>query len=233
VENALGIVWASAVSNGCVAIATRGADIIREVGDLQQATRQGAAAQKPVNSVAASVAVLAAGLSIMWVAVGSLLSPEVYTDLAVTASSLLLLCTRRGMITDMHPLQLACAVSSGYLLLSALYSILVMHDTDQFFVAPSTWYEDGVVSFRSAPNWWTPCLALLLTALPLPAIVLALLRRKDEAEELMFVLAILGLASLIGGDVMSIRLLGFNAMMCGFWRVYDAGIRYNKSNRLI
>jgi hypothetical protein len=235
VENALGIVWASAIINGCIAVATRVSDVIRDIGELQ--AHAGAVAGpkhgKRLNSVAASVAVVAACLSILWVAIGSLLSPEVYTDLAVPAASLLLLCTKRGMIFDVHPVTLSCTVASTYLLMSTLYSIFIMHDTDEFLMAPATWYEDSIVSVWSAPNWWTPCLCLLLTALPMPAIVLGLMRRKDEAEEVMFVLAILGLASLIGGELMSIRLLGFIGMGCGFWRVYDLGMKHTKSNRLI
>lgn len=233
-ENAIGIVWASAVCNGAVAVTNRVSDLLREVSELQSSSPQtAAAAARPINSVAASVAVFAAILSMLWVALGSLLSPDVYTDLAIPASSLLLLCTRRGMVGDFPPLALSTMVSANYLLLSALYSIFMLHDTDEFFVAPVSWYEDGIVSFWSAPNWWKPLLALLLTCMALPGIVLAVLRRKDEAEEVMFVLGVLGIATFIGAEIMSTRMLGAISALASFWRVYDISLKQTRSNRLI
>ena len=233
VENALGIIWAAAATNSCIAIATRTADISREIGDLKSGS-DSQDSRRVNNTVAASVAVISAFMGILWCAVGSLLSPHIYSDLAIPASSLLLLCTRRGMIFgDYHPVSLSGMLTTTYLLFSALYSIFALRATDTFFVAPSSWYEDGIVSVWSASSIWLPWITLVLVLVPLPAIVLGIIRRKDETEELMFVLAILSLAAAVGAQIMSVRLLGVLGLVYGMWGVAAAGTTHTQSNRLI
>ena len=228
----MGIIWAAAVTNSCIAIATRTADIIREINNLKVSSES--REMRNVNTVAASVAVVSAFMGIMWCAIGSLLSPNIYSDIAIPVSSLLLLCTRRGMIFgDFHPMALSGMFTTSYLLLSALYSIFALRATDTFFVAPSTWYEDGIVSVWSASSMWLPWLTLLLMLVPLPAIVLGIIRRKDETEELMFVLAVLSLAAAVGAQIMSVRILGVMGLVYGMSGVATAGTTHMQSNRLI
>ena len=228
----MGIIWAAAVTNSCIAIATRTADIFREINNLKVSSES--REMRNVNTVAASVAVVSAFMGIMWCAIGSLLSPNIYSDIAIPVSSLLLLCTRRGMIFgDFHPMALSGMFTTSYLLLSALYSIFALRATDTFFVAPSTWYEDGIVSVWSASSMWLPWLTLLLMLVPLPAIVLGIIRRKDETEELMFVLAVLSLAAAVGAQIMSVRILGVMGLVYGMSGVATAGTTHMQSNRLI
>jgi hypothetical protein len=94
-------------------------------------------------------------------------------------------------------------------------------------------FSDADVSFWTSPSIWLPTINLALTLVPLPAIIFSFLRRKEDSEDVLFVLAILSALPVIGAQTTPVRLLGLVGAVYAAWRCYDIGQVNQKSNRLI
>lgn len=245
-EHFLGVWWTAAMVNACIACATRASEIIRTVDDLKRSVLSegmkgvgGTPQPKPskINPVAASVCVMAAFLGIFWTTLATAYSPHLSNDLVIPAAGLILLATKRGVIlTDSHPLITLALYTTAVWLVSSLYRIFVMgygEQPEDIFEPQYGLFRDEDISIWTSPSKWLPWLSFAMTLVPLPAVVFSFLRRKDDSEEMMFVLAVLSALPIIGAQSTPIRLLGVVGLLFGSWRCWDIGQTGKRSERLI
>jgi len=225
-ENYQGILWTAAVSNGFIAVSTRAAEISREIKGLR--------GLKDASSM--SVCMLSTVSGIFWTAIASVLTHTVSSDVTIPLSCLLLLTLKRNLIYDIHPLALAGLVSSIWWIISAIYSIFIKGYSSKYLSN----FEINVgifgvenVSFWNNDTLWFPLLQLLLLLVPIPAVYLGYLRRKDDSEDVMFILALLSVLSVVGSGCSAIRLIGVSGVVFASYRCYDIGQKQVSSNRLI
>ena len=235
--NCRGIFWTAAICSALVTVFRRVSEILKEVKSRGTAggDRKVTAALATVASSAA-LCLITASTSIFYTVSASLISHSVSSDLTVPFSCLTLLCVNRG-ISNAHPALLAGAAASAWWVVSSLYTILLKgyftgSDLSHFELNVGIFGEENV-SYWNTGGLFYPTLNFSLMLLPLPAIVLGYLRRKNESEDILFVLALMSLVSLVGAQCSSVRLLGVMGTVFGAWRFYDVGARQADSNRLI
>jgi hypothetical protein len=170
-------------------------------------------------------------------------------NLAVPFSSLIFICIRKEMsFNSFHPIVYSAITSVTWWVLLAIYLIFFKG----FYILKNNHYDilEGFehsysFSFFSDQNisiWeaesrnhslFISFINLFLLIIPLPGIILGFLRRKNESEEVMFVLSILSILGVIGAKVNSIRYVGVLGVVIAGWRCYDIGVMNKKNNRII
>lgn len=239
----IGIVMVAAAVNAAIAISTRISEVSREIDMVKKDASSTSSSVKMTESfsTSTSICVMATLLSIMWTSLFSLSSPHVENDYAIPLACMLLLCTRRGiLVSDTHPIALTALAAASWWFFSAIYAILlkgVFESIDPMadvFETPKIGlFSDADVSFWTAPSIWLPAINLVLTLVPLPAIIFSFLRRKEDSEDVLFVLAILSSVPVIGAQSTPVRFLGLVGAIYAAWKCYDIGQVNQKSNRLI
>jgi hypothetical protein len=100
-------------------------------------------------------------------------------------------------------------------------------------MASLAFLPDRVVSVWSADGWLDPTLAVLGLALPLPVIAAALAQRRDDSEDLIFVLALLSALGTMLAPLWSLRLLGITGVLLGSRRLTELEAMRKISDRLL
>lgn len=240
-EHLIGVIWISAIINSSIGISTRVSELSREVSGLRKGSSKDSSSITSSSSSSASVCLMAAVLGICWTSLGSISSPHLSNDIMIPLSCLLLLVTKRGiLVQDTHPLAITTLAASLWWILSSLHAILVVgafsddaaiRNGNEF--PTFSLFSDADISFWTSSSLWLPVINIVLVFVPIPAILLGFMRRKDESEDVLFVLSVLSALSIIGSQAMSIRLLGLVGMIYAAWRCYDVGQAHKISNRLI
>jgi len=229
------------------------------------------AAWPPADSFPATTATLCGLWGFVWTAAACWTSPDIHSDLGVALSTCVLALADRSTLAVVLPLHRlgggdgsraplsqvhgAGAVASMWLVLSALYSLLVS-DSDlgeMIFqsaahsqaglrsasagmldeMASLAFLPDRVVSVWSASGWLEPTLAMLGLVLPLPAIAAALVQRRDDSDDLIFVLALLSALGTMLAPLWSLRLLGVMGVLLGSRRLTELGAMRKISDRIL
>jgi hypothetical protein len=227
----------------------------------------------PTDSFPATSATLCGLWGFVWTAAACWTSPHIHSDLGIPLSTCVLVLADRSTLAVVLPLHRLCggggdgsraplsqvhvasAVASMWLVLSALYSLLVS-DSDlgeMIFqsaahsqsglraastgildeAASLAFLPDRVVSVWSAGSWLDPALAVLGLALPLPVIVAALAQRRHDSDDLIFVLALLSALGTMLAPLWSLRLLGITGVLLGSRRLTELGAMRKISDRLL
>lgn len=245
-QSITGIVWTTIVGNTSLCVSTR----MREVAwDLRQFRLRGGAYATAASAAIAPnraakarkqlpVCLIMALLTILWTIRGTMRARHWDRDIVVPLSTLLLLCTKEGdMFPDTPPLVLSAVFSSLWWVLSALYSMFIVGmytESDLPFDLSSDFFGlDADISFWTNESKMICWLNLAQLIVPIPGIILGLMRRKDESEDVLFVLAVVSAVPIIGASVSSVRYLGMIAMLLSAWRCYDVGQMKKRSNRII
>ena len=232
------ITWIACASSAGIAVCVRLLEITRDLLSSSAAGGTRTPLSKADLMYSTSTSALAALLGLFWVVVASWCSPRANSDVNVPAFSLLLLCTREGvLVSGTHPWALVAVTCAAWWTLSALYAVFLRGrpELERFHSDTALGpFHDADVSIWS-PNWSlaNSLLAVAFTLLPLPAVSWAFLRRKDQSEDFMFVFTTLGALSVMGGQLWSIRFLGVLSVMYGAWRCRDMGLWQSKSNNAI
>jgi hypothetical protein len=169
-------------------------------------------------------------------------------DFAIPLLSLIFYTTGDGTLIQATPaLGISASLSSLWWILSALFSLFLKgHDGLQFLnqfssgggssssfflfedVNVSIWNDNDEIFFS-----WVTFLHLGLLFLTLPGVILSFLRRRQESEDLMFILAAVSLLSAIISQIWSLRLLGLTSAVYSAWRCYDIGHNTRRSDQTI
>jgi hypothetical protein len=102
-------------------------------------------------------------------------------------------------------------------------------------------FQESFGMFHNAPiSFWSSSLPTWLIIVnfieglvPLPAVILSAMKRKNESEELVFVLAVLSLLPLVGSHANCIRFIGGVSTVYASWRCYEIGQKHSLSERII
>jgi hypothetical protein len=232
-----GVLWSTIAVSTSLAVVTSVAHLLRYLSGSKNNS-----AALATYSTPTATTICALG-SILTIVAAILLSTmghhHVEQDFLVPLASFALMTTKADLLfDDVHPAELSAVVSITWWLLRALYLIFI-HGYGQDAFAEG--FEDSYGLFHNASiSIWTSTLPkwliasnLILALLPIPAVVLSLIKRKNESDELMFALAIFCVLSLIGSHANSIRFLGGIATVYASWRCYDIGSRSAASSRFI
>ena len=263
-EHQLGLLWGGVVVNALVTFVVRCGEMARQVDAVRKddgsnnstpnllaeivagrassnsnSGHGGNALHRIPDTGSGAVCIMAAGLSIAWCLVASLLTPHIDADTTVPLSFLLLLCTRRQRQEDSHPLAIATMMAVTFWLGSTAYSVFVKNFGQErrpegFELSIGIFRDEDVSVWTSNSSYmWVPVVNVLLALLPLPAVVLSYLRRKQDTEDSIFILAILSVVSVIAGMSWSIRYIGLAGLGYASYRCWEIGNMHKSSDRLI
>lgn len=159
-------------------------------------------------------------------------------DWTIPLATLVLMTVPRGrMLRNAHPLAVVLVSSGIWWLISGVYSVFFkgigVPSGIETIVAKHVPYQDMDISFWNQSSLSLPILNFILLCTPLPAMVLAYLRRPDESEDLMFMLSAFSCITLFGGQIWSIRMLGLVGAVYGLWWCYDLSLLQQRSNAVI
>lgn len=232
-----GVLWAAAGGHACICVSIKVSALIKEIlGSSRQ--RQGNQRNRDTinSSEELTVCAMAAVGGICWAALATSVSPHSLADLYVPIFSLLLLCTKTGLlVSDRHPWSIVALFCTTWWLASAIYAVFLRRDDAKMissgFKIGS--FMDADVSLWSSGDTFLPWITIALALTPLPAVLLSYFRRKDEDEDLIMVCTCLSLLAVIGGQVWSVRFLGLTGVIFGIWRCRDMGMFAKKSDRTI
>jgi hypothetical protein len=220
----------------------------------QQRSGAAAAAVGVTRPFVESVCVMCACVGFVYGILTSWLSRHSVTfDFIIPLLSLLFYTTGDGTLIPSTPaLGISACLSSIWWILSALFSLFFKgHDGLQFlnqFVTSSSsnsfllFSLGGVLEDANVSIWndndeiifnWMTILHIGLLCLTLPGLILSFLRRRQESEDLMFILAAVSLLSAIISQIWSLRLLGLISALYSAWRCYDIGHNTRRSDQTI
>mmetsp|Transcript_28966 Transcript_28966/g.29311 ORF Transcript_28966/g.29311 Transcript_28966/m.29311 type:complete len:1124 (+) Transcript_28966:147-3518(+) len=233
-----GILWSVAVGHACIALSCCANELMKELLPPPPSHRQ--KTDKSYHH-SRSISAVASVLSLIWAVLATVFSPHTVTDITVPLFSLLLLCTKRGLLMhDAHPWELVGIISTFWWVFCALCAVLVRSDpqNDWFFHSPSHGQKLGIFQDQDVSMWREtpsilPWITLLFTAVPLPVITLSFLQRENESTDLLFILTIISSMSVIGGSIWSVRLIGVIGLIYGAWRCKSLSARKVVSDRII
>jgi hypothetical protein len=232
---------ASSFSHIVVAVCSRVLEFSRQHDPLYLAN----AATKSSVPFTESVCVISACVGFLFGAISCWLSRHlVFFDFALPLLSLVFYTTGDGFVVPATPaLGVAALVSSLWWIMSAIYSLFLKgHDGLQFLQefrssSSSFLFEDVDVSIWNGEDEvvlrWVTLLHVGLLLVALPGVILSFLRRRNESEDLMFVLAVVSLLSAILSQIWSIRLLGLISALYAAWRCHDIGRNIRKGDQTI
>lgn len=229
------VYWVAAITTGAATLSCRALDISRQ-GDPSYLARKAAAKKSSGSSALSyteSVCTICASAGFFFSILLSASDRHRNMDFDLPLASLLILCVRSGGLIPSTPSTVvAVMLSSCWWTMSGFYSVLLKgHDGLQFlhgFASPDESY--GFFSDRDVSVWsgstgdgisWLTYMHIVLLFLPLPSILLSFLRRNNESESLVFVLASISCLSAVASQLWSIRLLGFVGAIYGGWRCYE------------
>jgi hypothetical protein len=229
------VYWVAAITTGSTTLCCRILEISRQ-GDPTYTARR-AAAKKNAGSSAISytesVCTICACVAFFFAVLLSASDRHRNLDFDLPLASLILLTVRTGGLLPGCPsASIAVLLSSCWWSISGFYSIFLKgHDGLQFlhgFASPDE--SSGFFSDRDVSVWkqesaagisYLTYLHMLLLLLPLPAVLVSFLRRNNESESFVFVLAAMSCLSAVGSQLWSVRLLGFVGAIYGGWRCYE------------
>jgi hypothetical protein len=234
--------FASSLTHIVVAACSRVLEFSRQHDPVYLANSAAAKSSVPFTE---SVCVISSCVGFLFGAIACWFSRHlVLFDFALPLLSLVFYTTGDGNVIPSTPaLGVVAIVSSLWWIVSAIYSLFLKgHDGLQFLqqfrssstpfllddVDASIWNGDDEVAFR-----WITVLHIGLLLVALPGIILSFLRRRNESEDLMFVLAVVSLLSAILSQIWSIRLLGVVSALYAAWRCYDIGRNIRKGDQTI
>jgi hypothetical protein len=242
VQHLSGVCFASSLSHILVSSCCRVVEFSRQ----HDPTYLSRSTNKTIIPFAESVCVICSCAGFFYGLIYSWLSRHaIVFDMMIPVLSLVFSTTTDGaIVNDLPSLGFAALISSLWWMGSALYSLFLKgRDGLQFlqqFESSSSivfLFEDVDISVWNDQDQvigkWITFLHLFLLILPLPGLYLSFLRRPKESEDLMFVLAILGVLSAIISQVWSIRLLGVTCALYSGWRCFDIGKNVRKSDQVI
>lgn len=229
------VYWVAVITTSATALCCRTLEISRQ-GEPTYAARKAAAKKNSGSSVISyteSICTICASVAFFFGVLLSASDRHRNLDFDLPFASLILLTVRTGgLMPGRHSIAIAVLLSSIWWTISGIYSIFLKgHDGLQFlhgFVSPDE--STGFFSDRNVSIWSQESaggislltyLHMILLVLPLPAIMVSFLRRTNESESLVFVLAAMSCLSAVGSQLWSVRLLGFVGAIYAGWRCYE------------
>lgn len=240
----LGVSWSAFISYCGITVISR---ILEVKGDITLLT-SGTTWSRDTGLLghqesAISIGLISAILGMAWSIRCTMISTALDGVLSIPMSCLLMAFTRRGAIAsqNIHPVVVAGSLMGFYWFIMGCHAIFIKGLGEDSIIKEELNLErsnsfvlvDHNVSIWTSESVFMPILSIALLIIPMPAIVLGFLRRKNESEELLFILAVLSGVSVLGGQINSIRCLGIAGIVFGAWRCYDISSFNQKSNRLI
>ena len=217
------IIWIAIGVNSLLSVTTRIIDILKEI-------------QKQANNdkeIFSTVSMLSAISGIFWTGILCLLNHNINSDIALPLSFLLFGCIKPGLLfNNVTPITMCTLSSSIWWFLSGLYAIFVKGIVHVHHNKSMTSTEKDI-SIWTSPSLWYPILNFFLLLLPVPSIVLEMLQRSRDTEDLHFILSIVCSITIIGSQSLVVRLLGIVGIMYSSKRCYDIGKRHKRSRRII
>ena len=226
-----GTLWATIFTSTTIAIITRINEFIRHFTD-PKITKS--------TSTATTICGLASVLTILSAIGLSLLGHNhLASDFLVPISSLILFTTKKNLfIPNSWPGELSVITSIVWWILRSIYEIFIngysiRSEIPNGFIENFGIFQNANVSiWTSTLPGWLIAVNILLMLLPLPAAIISFMNRKNESEEIIFVLAIMSMISLIGSQTNCIRFIGGITAIYASWRCYDISIKNSVSSRI-
>jgi len=102
------------------------------------------------------------------------------------------------------------------------------------FAGTGLFPDEDVSVWSDNFSWFTVVLHVVLLIVPMPGLLLGcLFKRKEDSEEVLFVLATASALALIGSQINSIRYLGLVGAISAALRCYEIGAINRQRDRLI
>eukprot|EP00981_Chlorochromonas_danica_P000108 scaffold36_cov191-Ochromonas_danica.AAC.22 len=228
-----GIIW-STIANSAM---TCGSFRAQEVLALIRGQRSTHAMPSKYGEI--SLILLLALLSLVWtllVVVYQISSID--NDVLFPVIALLLLCEDASFLPyRLHPLAVWAIVCTAWWYGSAVYNIFLRGLGDGITVAGVAPYS--IFGWDEEVSIWvnnTPYLSILnavLAILPFPAIYASMTKSQGVTQEVVFVLAIVSMASIIGGSIDCVRYLGLVGAVSAGYRCYMLSSNSRTQNSII
>lgn len=143
-------------------------------------------------------------------------------------------------VIGLHPAELSILTCLSWWFLRMLYLIFIEGFGEDPMLTETLRYEHvNYLASKPVSIWisllpsWLIFGNFVMGLIPIPAILASCIKRKDQSEEFMFVLAAISLIPLIGAQANCIRFFGGFATVYASWRCYQIGLRSNMSERII
>ena len=238
-QHLMGILYVAAFSHGACAAVIRFSEVFNQnPGGKQRGFASSGESMEVFRTV---ITVTSSTLALVWGISACVATTSIDADFGVPIISLVLVCVKRGIFFETyHPIITPIVVSCFWWVFSACYHIFIRgaaegkFNVDGYDTRQTTFLPDADISIWTCEPAWFAYLHVILTILPLPAILLSCFRQnKNDSEDIVFAVAIVSLLSGVAAQVWSIRFLGFVGLALGMWRCSFIGHAQKMSDRLI
>ena len=233
-----GILWVAAAQQATIAMCVALAEHSRELSARGRG-RLGLEGERSKKDSSRSSAMRssAAALGFFWAVLASICTPRALADLNIPLFSLLMLCSKGGVLAkDTHPASISALLSAGWWLFSVFFDVFIRSATDWRWKSSGWWlglFRESHVSFAASSSFMVPVVTILLALAPLPAIYCAFMQRRDQSHNFMFVFTIMGGLSILCGSVLNVKLLGLMGIVWGFKRCWEINLWSEEANKRI
>lgn len=216
-----GLIWSSIVSTGSTCVSFRAQEVLA----LMRGNRSIHALPTRVGEL--SMILILALLCMIWTLLAIYLEiSSIDSDVFFPVVALLLLFEDASFLPfRIHPIQAWTVVVTIWWYASAIYHLFLRGLDNPAVLEGLPPYSifgwDEEISIWVTDSWYLPALNAFLSVLPLPALYVSIAKVKGVTEEMLFVLALVCIAAVVGGSVDCVRYLGLTGAIVAGWRCYS------------